>query len=97
MDNVAANPAFPLSEEPMLAGLLADWTARRQTSGIADKAGHRPNRDRAGAAGVHRHFRNRGRDRRIRCRLIGTGIAQRHGADPTGKYLNDVPQGACPR
>jgi hypothetical protein len=94
MNNAVGNSVSPLSEEPILAGLLAYWTARRQASGVGDKRDIDPTEIEPALLPFIGISEIEAETARIRYRLVGTGIAQRHGADPTGKYLDDVLQGA---
>jgi hypothetical protein len=94
MNTAVGNSVSPLSEEPILAGLLAYWTARRQASGVGDKRDIDPTEIEPALLPFIGISEIEAETARIRYRLVGTGIAQRHGADPTGKYLDDVLQGA---
>jgi hypothetical protein len=94
MNNAVGNSVSPLSEEPIPAGLLAYWTARRQASGVADKRDIDPTELEPALLPFIGISEIEAETARIRYRLVGTGIAQRHGADLTGKYLDDALQGA---
>lgn len=92
MDNVVGNSSL-LLDDPLLSGLLAYWTAKGRNGDIADKRDIDPTeiaRPLLPFIGISEFEAETGR---IRYRLVGTGIAQRHGVDPTGKYLDEVLQG----
>lgn len=82
-----------LQEEPLLVELLAYWARKREGSDVPDKRVIDP-------AEIDRRLlpliaiSELEPEGRVRYRLVGTGIAVRHGLDPTGRYLNDVLQGA---
>jgi hypothetical protein len=86
-----ATPA--LSDEPLLVELLAYWEAKRGGRDVPEKRSIDP-AEIAPRLLPFIAISELEAGGRIRYRLVGTGIAERHGIDPTGKYLNDVLQGA---
>ena len=89
----SAHACPALSEEPLLAGFVAYWEAKRGAREVPEKRDIDPTEiDRALLPYIAIGELEGGA--RVRYRLVGTGITGRHGIDATGKYVDEVLRGA---
>lgn len=94
MSDALETPRPGLHQEPLLAQLLAYWTEKRRgrdTVRKRDIDATEIDPELLPFIGLSELEPATGR---VRYRLVGTGLTQRHGIDPTGKYLDEVLQGA---